>query len=52
MMFTGMANTGGIPVDLHTLAVSIVSKEREKKKFAMSRGQYREICRIFPWERW
>ena len=30
-MFTGTVDTGGIPVDLHTLAVSILSKEKEKK---------------------
>ena len=30
-MFTGTVATGGIPVDLHTLAVSIVSKNKKIK---------------------
>ena len=30
-MFTGTVDTGGIPVDLHTLVVSIVSKEKKIK---------------------
>ena len=30
-MFTGTVDTGGIPVDLHTLAVRIVSKEKKIK---------------------
>ena len=30
-MFTGTVATGGIPVDLHTLAVSIVSKKKRNK---------------------
>ena len=30
-MFTGTMDTGGIPVDLHTLAVRIVSEEKKLK---------------------